>query len=128
METVGATESAVPKENRQKVMLATRRRRLGSMPGRFAQTDGELQTAEIRRLARTSNSLQIPGFTFHDRSNAENSPLSPPSPRVVDFSFNFLDENEAVCHSPDQSPQPWDDGCKVPPVMTVQRSQVSRSF
>ena len=104
MEPTKTEETVVPRENRPKVMLATRRRRLGSMPSRFAQTDEELEVDEARRLARTSNSLQIPGFTYRDRVTSEDMSFTQNS---LEFCFNFLDEEEAVCHSPVQSPLPW---------------------
>ena len=104
MEPTKTEETVVQRENRPKVMLATRRRRLGSMPCRFAQTDEELEVDETRRLARTSNSLQIPGFTYRDRVNSENMSFTQTS---MEFRFNLLDENEAVCQSPVESPIPW---------------------
>ena len=149
MDYSNTTNTLVPMAHRPKVMLATRRRRLGSMPSRFAQTDEELQMNETRRLARTSNSLQVPGFSYWDTENSENARFttrsteqSPGAPyrdsensenvtltqTCTDIRFNLINDNDAVCHSPDQSPVPWGNGYKVSLQRNYTGSRVGYNF
>lgn len=125
MEETETTETPVPRENRSKVMLATRRHRLGSLPCRFPQTDEELRNEVLKKNARTSKSLQIhlPRFVHRDRSNSDASFLSPlkESARDNKFSLHCLDDSQPVCRSP---PDSSDEENEVSPVV-AERNRVS---
>ena len=88
------------KKDRPKIMLAARRRRLGSMPSRFPQTDEELRHEVLKRNAHASNSLNYPGIRHQEHADSDQYCIRTwVSADCIGFD-NFA-ENEARCHSPD---------------------------
>ena len=88
-------DAVKPKKDRPKIMLATRRRRLGSMPSRFPHTDEELRNEVLKRNARASNSFNLPELRHQERVYFDRHPLE----SLENAGIN--DETEARCHSPD---------------------------
>ena len=85
------------KKDRPKIMLAARRRRLGSMPSRFPQTDEELRHEVLKRNAHASHSLNFPVIRHQEDVNSNQYCIR----TWVSADCIGFDENETRCHSPE---------------------------
>lgn len=102
------TETAIPRKDRPKVMLAARRRRLGSMPSRFPQTDEELRQEVLKKNAHATSSLYTRDRALSDIGilRAGIPSLRQPIESGKVSETNSLEGDTAIC----QSPSPYNDG------------------